>query len=282
MMFDSQDIPNPQVEDLSKEGKKFCVIGHPISHSKSPQLHEAGFEEMEIEASFEKVDVAPENLSEWIRNEFPNFGGAAVTIPHKETIRKFLDFETEAATKIGAVNTLFWKEEQMGGTNTDGIGFLRALQTEVLNLKKKRVLILGAGGAARAMIVALEAAEAQAALWNRTPEKAQKLAQEFEIGFVEELSEEAFGLFDVIVNATSVGLKEWKSVIPENFWEPHQVAFDAVYDPLETKFLSDAEAVGARTVTGDKMLVFQALEQFKLWHGIELEPEVMEMAFFTD
>ncbi|MDH3325011.1 MAG: shikimate dehydrogenase, partial [Candidatus Peregrinibacteria bacterium] len=142
--------------------KKFCVIGHPIKHSKSPVLHQAGFVEFELEAEFNAVDVAPENLENWVKNDFANdFDGAAVTIPHKENIRKFINLETEAAQKIGAVNTLFKQDGVICGTNTDGIGALKAIQTEILNLKDKKVLILGAGGASRAIIFALKTAGAQ-------------------------------------------------------------------------------------------------------------------------
>ncbi len=264
--------------------KNFCVIGHPIKHSKSPQLHQAGFSEFEIEASFTAVDVSPENLGEWVKNDFKNnFEGAAVTIPHKEIIREFIDFETEAAVKIGAVNTLFKKDGQICGTNTDGVGALKALLTEILNIKDKKVLILGAGGASRAIIFALKTAGAEVFIWNRSEEKAKKLAEEFEVKALdkEHLQAVVFAEFDIVVNATSVGLNEWKSVVPEDFWCSHQVAFDIVYDPLETKFLSDALSAGAKAVTGDKMLCFQAIEQFKIWHGIEPELEVFERAFFV-
>jgi len=222
-------------------------------------------------------------LENWIKNDFrQNFDGVAVTIPHKETVRNFIDLETEAAAKIGAVNTLFKQDGVICGTNTDGVGALKALQTEIHNIKDKKVLILGAGGASRAIIFALKTAEAEIFIWNRTEEKAQNLAEEFEVNFLEKdhLQAVVFAKFDIIINATSVGLKEWKSVVPEDFWQSHQIAFDIVYDPLETKFLSDAADHGAKVVTGDKMLCFQAIEQFKIWHGVEPELEIFERAFF--
>ena len=261
---------------------RYCVIGYPIQHSKSPQLHIAGFEEMEIEAEFEAVEVKPADLGLWIQSSFrANYQGAAVTIPHKVDILKHVDTVSDAAIRIGAVNTLYWDQGKLIGTNTDGLGALNAIQGQMPNLEDKKVLILGAGGASRAIIFALQTAGAHVAIWNRTTEKAQLLADEFDIGIVGELIQEAFNLFDLVINTTSVGLKEWKSVVPSEFWSPHQLAFDIVYDPLETRFLSDAADAGCEIITGDQMLVGQALEQFKIWHGIELEPEVMGKAFFV-
>ncbi len=260
--------------------KKYCVIGHPISHSRSPQLHEAGFAEMDIDAEFVAVDVKPEKLGEWIEKKFkPNYAGAAVTIPHKEAIRPFLDFETEAVKQIGAVNTLFWENDTLGGTNTDTIGILRAIST-VMDPTDKNVLILGAGGAARAAVFGLKSTGANIVIWNRDYKKAQALAGEFECLAVEDFKKIDSEALDLVMNMTPVGLKEKKSLVPENFWLPRHVAFDAVYEPLETKFLFDAEQSGAQTITGDQMLVFQALEQFRIWHDVELEPEVMGNAFF--
>ena len=261
--------------------KKFCVIGHPISHSKSPALHEAGFIDLEIDAEFEAIDIKPENLETWIKQEFrPNFEGAAVTIPHKEEVRKYIDFETEAAKKAGAVNTLFWQEGILGGTNTDIIGILRAISTEI-NPEAKKVLILGAGGAARAAIYAMKSAKTQVYIWNRTFEKAKDLAKEFEITAIEDLEKIDPESVEIIMNLTSAGLKTRESIIPKVFWRSHHTAFDAIYTPLETKFLFEAEQAGATTITGDKMLIYQALEQFKIWHKKELEPEIMGNAFFN-
>ncbi len=262
--------------------KKFAVIGSPIKHSKSPQLHEAGFIDLEIDATFEAVEVQPSDLASWMKNQFPDYEGVAVTIPHKEAIIPYIDQLAPAAKMIGAVNTLYRKDGLVIGTNTDCFGALKAIETECPSLKGKKVLILGAGGASRAVIFAMQTAEAKVSLWNRTSEKARSLADYFEVTHIESLANFSGQDFDIIINTTSVGLKSWQSPLPEKFFHVSNIVFDVVYEPLETKFLSDAEAVGAVTITGDKMLVFQALEQFKLWHGVELEPEVMSSAFFRD
>ena len=292
--------------------KKFAVIGHPISHSKSPALHQAGFIDLEIDAEFLAVDVLPKNLETWLKKDFQNFEGAAVTIPHKENIRKYLDQESMIAQKIGAVNTLFWQNGKICGTNTDVVGVLKSI-INVFNPSNQNILILGAGGAARATIFGLQITGANVFLWNRTKEKAIKIANEFDptnyqkikksstssdcennVSFLESIKKADIKQiqviddfsdskkFDLVINTTSVGLHEWKSVVPENFWHKSHVAFDIVYDPLETKFLSDAEKAGAITISGDKLLVYQALEQFKMWNNVELDPEVMEHAFFEN
>lgn len=260
--------------------KKFCVIGSPISHSKSPALHEAGFAELDIEAEFSAVEVPATELAGWIKTEVANYQGVAVTIPHKEALFSLVDKVNPAAEAIGAINTLYWEEGLLCGTNTDCLGVLRAVQSEIPNLAGKKVLLLGAGGAARAAVFALQTAEADIAIWNRNAERALDLADDFAAAAVESLSAVHADQFDLVINATSVGLKSWESLLPADWWSAKPVAFDMVYDPLETRFLSEAAEAGAVTITGDQMLVHQALEQFKLWHQVELEPEIMGQAFF--
>jgi shikimate dehydrogenase len=259
---------------------KFCVIGQPITHSKSPVLHEAGFSEMGIEATFSAIEIFPENLKNWIEQEAKNYHGIAITIPHKEKLLSLVDQVSEAAEKIGAINTLYWQENMLLGTNTDALGVLKAIQTEVLHITGKKVLILGAGGAARAAIFAMQTAGADIFLWNRTVTKAQKLSEELGIDFIPDMAEINSDEIDIVINATSVGLKEWKSPLDPKFFAPHQYVFDMVYDPLETRFLSEAGEADATIITGEKMLVHQAVEQFRLWHHIALDPIVMERAFF--
>lgn len=259
--------------------KKFASIGHPISLSKSPLLHQAGFSEFDIEATFEAIEVKPENLEAWMRTEARQFDGLSVTSPHKEKIRAYLDQEAEAAQKVGAVNTVLNKDGILIGTNTDAIGALRAIQTGI-NPAKKKCLVLGAGGASRAIIFALKTAGASISVWNRSPEKATAMAQEFEIQAIDSFQDLDPDDFDLIANATTVGMGEWKSIFPPELWREKHVAFDAVYEPLETRFLHEASTAGATTVHGDEMLVQQAVEQFRLWHEIDIDPNIMFEAFF--
>src|SRR6056297_869977 len=186
--------------------KKFAVIGSPIAHSKSPALHEAGFNELAIEASFTAIEIKPEDLGSWLSVNMIDYSGLAVTIPHKEAILPFVQKLSPAAQAIGAVNTLYWEHEVLHGTNTDCVGVLRALQTEVPNIEGKNVLLLGAGGAARAALFALQTSGANTAIWNRTADKAIALADEFTAEAVESIAALNPEKFDVVINSTSVGL----------------------------------------------------------------------------
>jgi shikimate dehydrogenase len=258
--------------------KHYAVIGSPLTHSLSPRLHEAAMRELDIQGDFRAVEVLPQNLKHWMDIEGKNFDGIAVTAPHKETICSFLNGRSEAAQRIGAVNTLFWKNGILTGTNTDTIGALRSIQT-IFNPQKKKVLLLGSGGVARAIVFALCMADSHITLWNRTAEKAKNLSKEFEISYERDKTKLHPEEFELIINATSVGLNEWKSLLPETFWLPHHVAFDTVYSPLETKFLSDASHRGAKIITGDVMLIHQAIEQVRIWHEKDIDPDVMAQAF---
>ena len=263
--------------------KKFCVVGHPISHSKSPQMHRAAFSEFEIDATFDALDVAPENLKTFLRSEFrASFDGAAITIPHKESVAKYADFQTESAQKIGAANTLFWQKGELGATNTDSVGVLHALHSETLHLRDKKALVLGAGGAARAAVFALATAGARVFVSARNAEKAAKIQSDLGAEVLEKshFVPEVFAEFDLVLNTTPVGMNEWKSPVPADFWRGGQIAFDAVYQPLQTRFLEDAERAGAVAISGDKMLAAQAAAQFEIWHGVGAETEIFEAAFF--
>lgn len=258
---------------------RFAVIGYPVEHSRSPQLHEAGFREFEIDASFEKINVPPENLATFLKEEAQHYTGIAVTVPHKEAVLPYLDFYTEAAQNIGAVNTLYWKDGKLCGTNTDGLGALRALKTQT-EVEGKTVFVLGAGGAAKAVIYGLKAAGAEVIIYNRTFSKAEALANQFDAVALESLQLAIPQEIDIVINTTTVGMNEYRSLFPEDFWMPQHIGFDIVYSPLYTKFLQDCESVNGTCITGDKMLIYQALEQFRLWHGKVLETEIMESAFF--
>jgi len=259
--------------------KKFVVIGHPINHSKSPAIHMAAMHDLRISADFLAVDVLPDNLSHWFSKNISRYVGLAVTIPHKESVMPFLNSITPEAKAIGAVNTIFWNGKKIAGTNTDWIGALQALKTAVPHLPGKSALVLGGGGAARAILYALKKSNITISLWNRTAEKAQKLASEFtDISVIFELEKTLFGTQDIIINTTSVGMDSCESIISADFWRSHQTAMDIVYSPPKTQFLSNAESAGATIVTGEKMLLFQAMEQFRIWHGITPKYEIMQSA----
>ena len=263
--------------------KHYGILAYPASHSKSPEIHNAAFQDKNIDAIFERYEVAPKNLNTFFDQKIRrtnDIQGLAVSVPHKERVIPLLDQADEAAKKIGAVNTVYWQNEKLCGTNTDYLGFSQALR-EHYDVEGKKILLCGAGGSARAVIYALQNDYAdQIILVNRTVEKAQQLAMHFGVQWknLEDVRPEEYNF---VINTTSLGMKgenEGVSPLPRDFWRAHLHAFDLVYTPKKTQFLKDAETAGARAYSGEKMLLYQAMEQFTIWTGEEAPREVMEQA----
>ncbi len=262
--------------------KKFAIIGHDISYSASPRMHLAAMTELELDGQFEVIDLPPEQFTDFITGPFRrDYTGAAITKPYKQTIIPLLDDLTEAADRIGAVNTITNHDGRLQGTNTDGLGALAALRS-VIDPTDKRVLVLGAGGAARAVAYALTTAEAKVKIWNRSLDRARQLSTDLGINTLADLTLADPADYDIIINTTTVGLRTDVSLLPAQWWRRTHTAFDIVYDPLETRFLREAATAGAVTLTGDTMLVHQAVAQFTLWHSVPIAPEVMGEAFFNE
>lgn len=249
----------------------YGVIGYPVGHSLSPLMHNLAFRELTLKAVYGTFEVKPEDLEVAIKGvKALNIKGLSVTVPHKEEVIKFLDEVEDKALEIGAVNTILNEKGKLKGFNTDWIGFLKALEEEGIEVKNKKVVILGAGGASKAVVYAVKMAQArEIEIFNRTYEKALELAQKFGIKAKpwEDLKE-AFG--DLIIQTTSVGLNSWESPVEKEVLTRFKVAFDLVYTPLKTKFLSLAEKVGCVAIDGLRMLLYQGIEQFKIWTKKEL------------
>lgn len=276
--------------------KIFGILAYPVHHSLSPQMHNAGIIEEGIDALYTRFEVRPEHLEEFFQKNFSRniqesskISGLSVSVPHKETCQKFLDEIDEAGKKVGAVNTIYWKEKNiLCGTNTDYLGFLKSLEEkyELKNLGKKTVLVLGAGGATKAILYALETLNPlpkKVILWNRTVEKAEKLAKSFAVelfsGTVEELEHISKNI-DLVINTTSLGMEgDFENISPLTslFWKPHHTAFDIVYTPLETKFLQECREAGGTGISGEKMFLFQGIAQFEIFHGsLEQQKNISE------
>ncbi len=205
--------------------------------------------------------------------------GCGVTMPHKLTVLPHLDRLDPHAAAIKAVNTIVNDDGILTGYNADWIGATKALE-EVTSLAGKEAVVIGAGGASRAIIYALIKAGARVRLYNRTLANALALAKEFELVSVHPLDElPQIGHYDIIVNTTSVGHHTTgASIIPESLLRPDTVVFDIVAEPLETTLLAQARARGAKCATGHRMRLFQAAEQFRLYTGVEPPLDVMEAA----
>ena len=267
---------------LSAKTKICLIIGDPLEHSLSPVMHNAGYEALGIEDQFvflgTKVKVEDIGI---VVNAMRKMGihGLTCTIPHKTEVMKFLDEIDERALKIGAVNTVLNRNGRLIGFNTDWLGAVIPLE-KITNLQRKKVLVLGAGGAARAVLFGLLKKGAIITIFNRTQEKAVKLAKEFQCQTTDLKRESDIKDFDIIINTTSVGMKplDNKTPIPTKFINKNQIIFDIVYVPHETKLLKEAKKRGAKIIHGIEMLLHQGTAQFEIYTGKKAPEEIMRRA----
>lgn len=259
---------------------KAFVIGHPIAHSRSPLIHGAWLDQHGIDGSYEAIDVAPDALPGFFeRLRRGEFAGGNVTIPHKEAVFALCDHVDPLARAIGAVNTLVVRDGAVHGTNTDYLGFLGNLDAGApgWDRNEPNVAVLGAGGAARAILVALKSRKVGTIhLFNRTLETAVRLAEDLGPGILPH----EYPHFSIaapscrlLVNTSSVGMHGTRfDQLDLGALPPDAVVTDIVYSPLETPLLSDAKALGRRSVDGLGMLLHQAVPGFEHWFGVR--PEV--------
>ena len=254
--------------------KKYLVIGNPIDHSLSPRLHNYWFNENNIDAVYEKKQVKEIDIERVIL-EMRNgkIDGINVTVPFKKLVIPFLDKLDNLAKKTQSVNTIYKDKNKIIGTNTDILGFKLSLLQIKHDVKGKKILVLGAGGVTSSIIFALEQMEAATImLSNRTGEKAENLKKIFPQ--IELIKWGEVKNFDIIINATSLGLKE-SDKIPINFDQMGSGKFfyDVIYSPRKTNFLLEAEKRGHQTENGKMMFVYQAQEAFRQW---TIAPNVWE------
>jgi shikimate dehydrogenase len=257
---------------------KICmVIGDPVGHSLSPQMHNTGYEALGIDNQFVYVaclvDVnVLENFVKGVRAM--NIRGVSCTIPHKMAVMPYLDEIDEVAKKIGAVNTIVNDNRRLIGYNTDWLGILTPLE-KITKLNGKTVAIIGAGGAARAAAYAVTSKRAKLAIYNRTLQKAKELSDEFGgVAFSLDMLENIANA-DIIINTTSVGLKNKnETVLPKKLISKNKIIFDAVYGD-GTQLLKDAKEKGAQTIAGIEMLLHQGVEQFRLYTEHDAPIDVM-------
>jgi shikimate dehydrogenase len=246
----------------------FAVIGHPVAHSLSPVMMNAVLGALEIPAVYVALDVdSPEKDLQTLAEA--GFRGLSVTIPHKEAALRLATEVDETASAIGAVNTLRLGHGGWEGRNTDWIGAVEALGRET-SLRSRRALVIGAGGAARAVAYGLKREGAAVAITNRGRERGERLARAFDCDLVpmEHLGETGRGhRFDIIVQCTSVGLQGAESSLPlpDGLFGPDTVVMDIVYRPSRTPFLQRAIQRGCRVVQGYEMLLHQGIAQLDWW-----------------
>lgn len=252
--------------------QKYGIIGWPLGHTLSPTLHNSGFKTLGMDAEYVVWPLEPAELSAFMqRLRSEKIQGMSVTIPHKRAVMEFLDGMTYRAKSVGAVNTVFWKEDRLWGENTDVDGLVEPLKrTREL---PKTALVLGAGGAARAAVVGLREMQVQEIIIaNRTRSKAEILGHDFNVRVVdwEKRHDLEPGL---ILNTTPLGMSgDMQQLTP---WEKEFpvgcMVYDIVYNPLHTRLLLDAKEAGCEIIEGIEMFLHQGLAQFRLWTGREYD-----------
>lgn len=256
------------------------IIGHPVAHSLSPVFQEAAFRASGLDVAYERWDTLAEALAgRLVSLRDAKYLGANVTIPHKEAVIPLLDELGGQSARVGAVNTIVNRSGRLFGFNTDGPGFVAALRNEASwEPAGKSVLLLGAGGAARGIAFALAEVRARVSIWNRTPERAIRLASDVGAGSAATPGNDPAG-YDAIVNCTSVGMHgggaESASPCDLSGAKEGALAVDIVYAPERTPFLAEAERLGLKTLGGLPMLIYQGALAFELWTGVTAPTEVM-------
>jgi len=269
------------------------LIGHKLSHSISPQFQQAAFDYLRLDIRYDVWETSKDDLPQVMEGlRDASKLGTNITIPHKEAVLPLLDKIDNDARRIRAVNTVVNREGKLIGYNTDASGFIRALRDDgAFSPRNKRVVLLGAGGAARAVGFALvDAGVKSLIILNRGMERGRALAWDLKISDTEVIALSwkdgrtliALGECDLLVNCTSVGMKdssaEGKSPLGMGLIPKRALVYDVVYNPMETPLLSAAKKVGARTLGGLPMLVYQGAASFELWTGQSAPIDIMMRA----
>ena len=283
-----------RVSKIDGKTRLVGLFGYPVEHSFSPLMHNGAFHHLGLNYAYLPFPVAPENLKEAVAGvKALGLLGVNVTIPHKERVMEYLDQISPAAKLIGAVNTIVCRNGELTGYNTDGPGFIKSLEMEAkTKVAGKSIVVIGAGGAARAVAIqsALEDAQ-KIILVNRDPAKAQGIKKSLKesgkncVVEIYELDDPSWkkGLeqTDILVDTSPVGMYPHIDVAPvvePEFLTPNLLVCDLVYNPLETVLLKTAKERGAKTWGGLGMLIYQGALAFELWTGEKAPVEIMEKA----
>lgn len=276
--------------DISGKTRVCGVIGDPIEHTLSPIMHNAAFNALKLDYAFLAFKVKAAGVENALNGmRALNIRGLNVTMPHKSTVINYLDKLDPAAKTINSVNTLLNREGKLLGFNTDGVGALKALRQNGVEPKGRKVLLLGAGGAARAIAFIMVKEADELAVLNRTVKLAQELANLLEKTVNKKIVagslspkeiQQNLQDSDILINATSVGMKPNAndSPVAPKLLRPNLAVMDIVYNPIETKLAKDAIAAGAKVISGVEMLIYQGAASFEIWTGKSAPVEVMRQA----
>ncbi len=270
---------------------KVCgVIGDPIEHTLSPAMHNAAFEALNLDYVFLAFKVKSAGIADAVNGmRALNIRGLNVTMPHKRAVINHLDRVDLSAQIVDSVNTILNKESLLFGFNTDGIGALKALRENGIEPKGRKVLLLGAGGAARAIAYTMAKEADELVVLNRTLKQAHDLAKLLQKAVNKKIMagslspseiEQNLQDSDILINATSVGMKPNidESPVKSKLLRSNLAVLDIVYNPLETKLSIDAKSAGAKVVSGVEMLIYQGAASFEIWTGKPAPVQVMRQA----
>jgi len=278
---------------ISGKTHLYAVIGDPIAHSLSPAMHNAAFQALGVDAVFLAFKVAPAQVADAVRGmRGLGIRGLNVTMPDKDAVVPCLDEIDEVAKFLNSVNTVFNDGGRLRGFSTDGAGAHRALEENGVKLAGKKLVLLGAGGAARAIAFELARESEELVILNRTPEKVSGLAQVLNSKFQKKITagpltsvniERSLGDADVLINATSVGMcpDERRCLVKSSWLKSDLTVMDIIYNPLETELAKEAKAAGAKVISGVEMLVHQGAVSFEIWTGKAAPVEVMRQAVLS-
>ena len=274
---------------ISGRTEVFAVIGDPIEHTLSPAMQNAAFEHLNLDFVFLAFRVTSDELENAVRAvRALGIRGLNVTMPHKNSVTEFLDEADPAVKFLRAANTILNQRGRIRGFNTDGVGALKALKNNGVNLAGKKVLLLGAGGAAKAIAFSLTKEVDELCILNRDAAKAHELASVLEPCGKKIVGSELMSMqlqqklrdSDVLINATFVGMTPYasESLVKTDWLKPELTVMDIVYNPIETKLIRDARAAGAKVVNGVEMLLYQGAASFEIWTGCKAPIDVMRTA----
>ncbi|MGA2522863.1 MAG: shikimate dehydrogenase [Candidatus Bathyarchaeia archaeon] len=275
---------------VSGKTKVFGVIGDPVEHSLSPVMQNAAFASTKIDSTFLAFNVKSSDVGKAMDGvRALGIQGLNVTMPHKTSVISFLDEVDSVAKALKVVNTVKNENGKLLGFNTDGVGALLAFRENGVELKGKKVMLLGAGGAARAIAFALAEHAAEISILNRSIVPAAQLADLIKETF--DIKVFAYALSpltvkgnlvdaDILINATSVGMKpnDNETLVAPKWLKPDLAVLDIVYNPIETKLAKRAKAAGAKVVSGVEMLIYQGAASFEIWTGAKAPVEIMREA----
>lgn len=274
---------------MSTDFKTYCIIGDPIDHSLSPAIHNAAFTTLGLNCSYIAFRVQEGQLKNSMDSlRAINIGGFNVTMPHKVTVLNYVDRSDKIAEMVGAANTVNNEGGKFHAYNTDVVGFIEPLRQRKIDLNGFEVLILGAGGAARAVAVALsqEKGISKINIFNRDIDRSTSLANMInksgiEIGIISQNDVQKIAFrSNLIINTTPLGMKNEQSLIKTSSISKESIVYDIVYKPIETKLLENARTAGAQVIYGYEMLLEQAIASFKIWFKIDPPIESMKKVLF--